>query len=123
MWEDDDDSIDLEKEIDYLEELNEDLQDDLEQDDEQDTEEDNKVKSIFDNARTSKLTQKYFDQQLNIKLESSRDIIAFIYHDEKIACRILKKLTSGVYIVLQLFDDNNIPSKMKKINFKEIEII
>lgn len=122
MWEDDDDSIDLEKEIDYLEEMNEDLQDNLEQDDE--PEEDNKIKSIFDNARTSKLTQKYFDQQLNIKLESSRDIIAFIYHEEKIACRILKKLTSGVYIVLQLFDDNTtIPSKMKKINFKEIAII
>lgn len=121
MWEDDDDSIDLEKEIDYLEEMNEDLQDNLEPDDE--PEEDNKIKSIFDNARTAKLTQKYFDQQLNIKLEPSRDIIAFIYHEEKIACRILKKLTSGVYIVLQLFDDNNIPSKMKKINFKEIEII
>lgn len=121
MWEDDDDSIDLEKEMDYLEEMNEDLHDNLEQEDE--PEEDNKIKSIFDNARTTKLTQKYFDQQLNIKLESSRDIIVFIYHEEKIACRILKKLTSGVYIVLQLFDDNTIPSKMKKINFKEIEII
>lgn len=121
MWEDDDDSIDYEKEIDYLEEMNEDLKDNLEQDDEPD--EETNIKSIFDNARTSKLTQKYFDQQLNIKLESSRDIIAFIYHDEKIACRILKKLASGVYIVLQLFDDDTIPSKMKKINFKEIELI
>jgi len=121
MWEDDDDSIDYEKEIDYLEEMNEYLKDNLEQDDE--PEEETNIKSIFDNARTSKLTQKYFDQQINIKLESSRDIIAFIYHDEKIACRILKKLSSGVYIVLQLFDDDTIPSKMKKINFKEIKLI